>query len=114
MKFVGDESVESQIIERLRFDGHEVWYVAEMNPGISDDEVLQTANTFGCILITGDKDFGELVFREKKVHQGVLLLRLTGITNQSKAEIVSAVIISNQDQLAGAFSVITPGGLRHR
>lgn len=73
MKFVGDESVESQIIERLRFDGHEVWYVAEMNPGISDDEVLQTANTFGCILLT-----------------------------------------SNQDQLVGAFSVITPGGLRHQ
>ena len=44
MNFVADESVDKQIVERLRDDGHSVWYVAEMAPSISDDEVLQLAN----------------------------------------------------------------------
>jgi hypothetical protein len=41
MNFVADES---EIIDRLREDGHFVWYVAEMSPSISDDEVLELAN----------------------------------------------------------------------
>ena len=44
MNFVIDESVDRQIVERLRNDGHSVWYVAEMSPSISDDEALQLAN----------------------------------------------------------------------
>ena len=44
MNFVADESVDRQIVERLRDDGHSVWYIAEMSPSISDDEVLQHAN----------------------------------------------------------------------
>ena len=63
MNFVGDESVGRQIVERLRDDGHSVWYVAEMAPSITDDEVLQFANKGSAPLITSDKDFGELVFR---------------------------------------------------
>ncbi|MDL1962260.1 MAG: DUF5615 family PIN-like protein [Deltaproteobacteria bacterium] len=63
MNFVADESVDRQIVERLRDDGHSVWYVAEMAPSISDDEVLKLANNESASLITSDKDFGELVFR---------------------------------------------------
>ncbi len=40
MKFLADESVDYQIVDHLRQDGHEIWYVAEMEPGISDDVVL--------------------------------------------------------------------------
>jgi len=38
--FLGDENVDSEIVERLHKDGHRVWYVAEMAPGIADDDVL--------------------------------------------------------------------------
>jgi Domain of unknown function (DUF5615) len=44
MNFLADESVDRQIVDRLRQDGHMVWYVAEMEPGISDDIVLGLAN----------------------------------------------------------------------
>lgn len=44
MNFLADESVDRQIVERLRQDGHQVWYVAEMEPGVSDDVVLNLAN----------------------------------------------------------------------
>jgi hypothetical protein len=40
MKFLADESVDRQIVHQLRLDGHEVWYVAEMEPGIPDELVL--------------------------------------------------------------------------
>jgi hypothetical protein len=47
MKLLIDESVDRQIVERLRQDGHDVLYVAEMDPGISDDAVLISANNTG-------------------------------------------------------------------
>jgi len=50
MNFVADESVGRQIVERLRENGHYVWYVAEMAPSISDDEVLQLANGISIII----------------------------------------------------------------
>lgn len=58
MNCLADESVDRQIVERLRQDGHQVWYVAEMEPGISDEHVLDLANRRKCLLLTADKDFG--------------------------------------------------------
>lgn len=74
MKFLEDENLDSQIVERLRLDGHIVWYVIEMEPGISDDDVLNLANSEGAILLTFDKDFGELVFRLGRIAAGVILI----------------------------------------
>jgi len=62
MNLVADESVDGPIVERLRQDGHAVFYIAELDPGIDDDAVLDEANRSGALLITSDKDFGELVF----------------------------------------------------
>lgn len=66
MNLLADESVDRQIVERLRQDGHEVLYAAEMEPGIPDDVVLERANEISAWLMTADKDFGELVFRDKR------------------------------------------------
>jgi predicted nuclease of predicted toxin-antitoxin system len=63
LNFLADENLDRQIVERLRQDGYTVWYIPEMEPGISDDEVLDLANQEGALLLTSDKDFGELVFR---------------------------------------------------
>ena len=49
MTFLADECVDRQIVERLRLDGHEVAYVAEMSPGIVDEVVLmQTGRRGAC------------------------------------------------------------------
>jgi predicted nuclease of predicted toxin-antitoxin system len=79
LKFLGDENLDWQIVERLRLDGHEVLYVVEMEPGLPDDEVLNLANNEGAILLTSDKDFGELVFRLRRIAAGVVLIRLFGL-----------------------------------
>ena len=67
MILLADESVDRQIVDRLREDGRTVLYVTEMDPGISDDAVLSLANGKEAVLLTADRDFGELIFRQKKV-----------------------------------------------
>lgn len=114
MNFLADECVDRLIVGRLRKDGHEVVYVAEMDPGISDDTILKTANKAGCILVTTDKDFGELVFRQKRVSSGVVLLRIAGLPALHKADIVSSVIQTHSDKIKGAFTVVSPGTVRIR
>ena len=61
MTFVADEGVDGAIVSKLR-ESYQVLYIAEMSPSISDDEVLNQANEVGALLLTEDKDFGELVF----------------------------------------------------
>ena len=60
MIFLADESLDRQIVDVLRSDDHVVLYVAEMDPGISDDAVLKEAEMESAILITADKDFDEI------------------------------------------------------
>jgi len=66
VKFFADESVDRQIVERLRVEGHEVGYVAELSPGIVDETVLRQSRDGASVMITADKDFGELVFRRQE------------------------------------------------
>lgn len=114
MNLVADESVEQDIVARLRADGHDVLYVAELAPSITDDAVLDEANVRTALLVTGDKDFGELVYRLGRVHGGVVLARLAGLSAAAKAEIVARVLRDHEAELPGAFSVITPGAVRIR
>jgi len=114
MNFLADESVDQPIVERLRADSHDVLAVAEMAPSIPDDTVLAQANHRGDLLLTADKDFGELVFRQHRVTAGVVLIRLAGLSAASKAAIVSTVIHEHGAELLRAFTVISPGMVRIR
>ncbi len=70
MILLADENLDRTVVARLRQDGHEVLAVAEMEPGIADTTVLARANERRALLVTEDKDFGELVFRQRLVHVG--------------------------------------------
>lgn len=114
MNVLADEGVDSQIVERLRLDGHDVLYVAEMEPSLADEMVLQRANQHSALLLTEDKDFGELVYRQQLVHLGVVLLRIMGLTSAAKATIVAKVFEEHGEELPRSFTVISPGVLRIR
>ena len=114
VKFLADENIDKPIVERLREDGHTLCYVMEMQPGISDDEVLHLANQQEAILLTADKDFGELIFRQGQITAGVVLVRLAGLSPQKKAEVISVVTQQHISQLAHNFTVITPQTIRIR
>jgi predicted nuclease of predicted toxin-antitoxin system len=114
MNLLADENVDRQIVERLRQDGHCVVYVAEIAPSVSDDLVLEQANQDGAILITADKDFGELVYRQGRIHAGVLLLRLAGLSPMVKADVASAVLRDRGPEIQDAFAVVSPRNIRIR
>jgi predicted nuclease of predicted toxin-antitoxin system len=114
MNFFADEGVDRQIVERLRQGGNLVWYVADMEPGISDDAVLSLANREKALLLTTDKDFGEMVFRQHRHASGIVLIRLAGLSQTSKAELVVSAIKKHKTELPEAFTVITPKTIRIR
>ena len=114
MKLLADEGVDRPIVERLRKNSHQVWYVAEMEPGIADEVVLNLANQEEAVLLTADKDFGELVFRQERMTTGVILIRLAGIAPVRKAEIVATALAAHGGEMEEAFTVITPGAVRIR
>jgi len=114
MKILADESVDNGDVVRLREDGHSVSYVAEMSPGILDEEVLLLARDDNTLLVTADKDFGELIFRQGYVKRGIVLYRLAGLRSNEKAEIISRAIAEHADELLQAFSVITEKAVRIR
>lgn len=114
MNFLIDENVDGPIVKQLREDGHRVLYIAEMDPGISDEAVFALANEQNALLITADKDFGELVFRLHQITTGVLLIRLSGLQPLTKATIVSQAIGEHGAKFVGTFAVLSPGTLRIR
>jgi predicted nuclease of predicted toxin-antitoxin system len=85
-----------------------------MRPGITDEVVLDLANQAGALLLTADKDFGELIFRQRHVSSGVMLIRLAGLTPQQKAEVVVTAVNRYAEELLNGFSVVTSKAVRIR
>lgn len=114
MKIVADENVEKQIVDRLRARGHDVFYIAELNPGIDHAAVLLKSSELQAILLTTDKDFGELVFRQQLHHSGVMLIRLDGLSPNEKAAILKTVFAAYAALLPNQFAVVSRRSLRLR
>jgi len=89
-------------------------YVLEKKPGIPDDEVLLDAYNEGRILLTEDKDFGELVYRLKKPSRGIILIRIDVKQRHIKWARLKKLIENYEDRLAGHFVVIDSQKFRFR
>jgi predicted nuclease of predicted toxin-antitoxin system len=85
-----------------------------MEPGIPDDKVLSLANQEEAILLTADKDFGEVVIRQRRRVPGILLVRLPGLSAARKAEVVSSAVSQHSAELPDAIGVLTPSAFRVR
>lgn len=114
MKFVADEGVDGSLVALLRSANHDVIYFAETDRSTDDEVILEIANLENRILITRDKDFGELVYRMRKVHNGILLIRAEELSSFSRSQLVADFIQSNSEMLATYFIVIQPGTARFR
>jgi predicted nuclease of predicted toxin-antitoxin system len=114
MKLLADENIDGPVVEHLRKAGHDVLYIAEAMSGTSDESVVGCANLQGRLLITADKDFGDILIRQRKISHGLLLLRLAGCSNSQKAAMVTGVIERHEGELSVSMGVITPKALRLR
>lgn len=114
MNLVADEGIDKGIVDALRASGFSVKYFAEAGAGTRDKDVLAAANDAKSLLLTCDKDFGELVFRQRLVSSGVVLVRLEGLSGASKASTVVEAVKAHHLEMVGSFTVISPGLLRIR
>jgi len=114
MIFVLDEGISRQIADALRDGGHDVVCVWETTPSVADEAILAIAHERAALVLTQDKDFGELVYRQRLATAGVVLLRLAGLSQDKRAELVRAAVEQHGALLKRAFTVITPSLVRVR
>lgn len=114
MRVVADECVHDTVVEALRREGHDVTWIREYAPASRDDVVLRTAVEMDAVLVTVDKDFGELIFRRGLASRGVVLIRLAGLETQERAMRVAALLRDHSDELTDSFTVITERTVRIR
>ncbi len=112
MRFLVDECTGPAVAQWLRLQDHDVVSVFDEIRGADDRNVIQKAYEQNRILITNDKDFGELVFREKKPHKGVILLRLEDERPANKIVVLQRLIEKYEKFLHGNFIVVTETTVR--
>ena len=114
MRILANENFPGLAITALRSRGHDVVWVRTDSPGSKDRVILERAQTENRVLVTFDKDFGELAFRLKlPISSGVILFRITTPSPMSAAEKVVATLESRTDWL-GHFSIIEDSRIRMR
>jgi predicted nuclease of predicted toxin-antitoxin system len=114
MRTMADENFPRPALEALRKAGWDVFSIAEECPGVSDEEVATLCADQRRILLTFDKDFGELIFhRGLSAGSGVVLFRITPDTPEEAADVALALVESQPD-LRGLFCVVTRDRIRVR
>ena len=109
-QIVADESVDFRIVLQLRQLEFNVYSIIEQQPSITDETVLGIACENDALLITEDKDFGELVFRLHLPHHGILLIRIE--EGPQKISSVVQAIHNYYAEMVNKFSVINEKKLR--
>ena len=114
-RFLADENFPGAAVRRLRKAGCDIEWIRTSAPGADDATILATASREKRILLTFDKDFGELAFRDRKITsvKGIVLFRLSMSPPKSAIERVVATITARADW-SGHFWVIEPGRIRAR
>ena len=112
MRFLADESCDFAVVRSLKDAGHDVVAVAEMLRGATDEAVVDLAASERRILITEDKDFGQLVFAAARANSGVIFVRFPVTARNSLAATVLELVSSRADSLYSCFVVVEPGRIR--
>jgi len=112
MRFLADESCDFTFVRVLRSAGHDVLAVAESAAGASDDKVIALAHSQRRILITEDKDFGQLVFAAAASTSGVIHVRYPMRYRSTLGADLLRLVEERGETLTGAFAVVEPGRIR--
>jgi predicted nuclease of predicted toxin-antitoxin system len=115
MRFLANENFPIASVRELREQGHDVTAVLEVEAGAKDPIVLGHAARERRILLTFDRDYGELIYRRHlPPPQGLVYLRFVPVTPQEPAEVVSALLQIEGLQLEGRYTVVDRQRVRQR
>jgi predicted nuclease of predicted toxin-antitoxin system len=112
MRFLADESCDFIVVRALRSSGHDVAAVSEIFPRAEDSEVINLALREKRILLTEDKDFGQLVYSHGLESIGVIFLRFPSQARRQVAGDLTRLVKQEGDKLIGSFVVVQPGRIR--
>lgn len=112
MRFLVDESTGKKLANLLEQAGHDVVFVGDIMPGIANGKVLTKAERANRILITDDKDFGELLFRLKKPSKGIVFLRTDTTSPEKRFELLDDIL--KKYEIEGKFIIVKEGRIRIR
>jgi predicted nuclease of predicted toxin-antitoxin system len=112
MRFLADESCDFAAVRALRAAGHEVVAVSETMPGADDLQVLRIARRRRCVLLTEDKDFGQLVFADRRAMTGVVLIRFPAGARATFGEAIVQLATAYGQDLRRSYVVLRPGRMR--
>jgi predicted nuclease of predicted toxin-antitoxin system len=114
LKLLTDVGVGKKVDEWLKNSKYDVKTIRDIDPRMSDVEILKIAWSEKRLLITMDKDFGELVYKSKWPHSGVLLLRLEDERSEVKIKVVEKILENHSSKIIRKFSVFKDDKLRIR
>ena len=113
LKFLIDVGV-GQAVERFMKDQYDTVAVRDINPRMDDQDIICLAVSEKRIIITMDKDFGELVYHASMPHSGILLLRLENAGGAEKLRVVKEILTTYKSRIRNSFSVFQNSKLRVR
>jgi len=112
MRLLANENLPAQTIAALQQAGHDVVWMRTEAPGSRDEDVLARAQSEERILITFDKDFGELAFRAHLPSAtGIVLLRISAPSPDAMSLAIASAL-SRRTDWVGHFSVIEDDRVR--
>lgn len=112
MRILANENFPGEAVEALRSRGHDVTWVRVESPGSTDRDLLNRAVAEDRLLITFDKDFGEMAFRAGlTLPAGVVLFRIAPGSPSHVAQFAVGVLEGRKDW-GGHFSVVEEGRVR--
>ena len=112
MLFLADENCDFAVVRALRADGHDVVSVAEIAPRMDDRDVIALATREDRILLTEDKDFGQLVYAGLHESSGVILIRFPQNARWALPGVIREAVQKLEGRLRGAFVVLKPNQVR--
>lgn len=112
MRLLADESCDGRVIRALRLAGHDVKPVRDIAPELPDEQVIALARTEARVLITEDRDFGQIFFASGFNSVGVILIRFPTNARSGLPRLVVDFVEKHRSQLRNNFTVLDPGGAR--
>ena len=104
--------ISNELAMQLRAQNHEVFSVYDEARGTDDETIIQKAFAEDWILITNDKDFGEMIFRERRTHHGIIFLRLADERAANKIQVLEQLLENYAEKLPEQFVTVTETKVR--
>jgi predicted nuclease of predicted toxin-antitoxin system len=112
MRLLANENIPLDAIQSLRAYGYDVLWIREAAPGSADEDVLALGSEEERVLLTFDKDFGELAFRSGlPAKSGIVLFRIPMQSAEYLAQFIVNSMASRSDW-SGQFSVVEVDRIR--